>query len=60
MIWKNLPYYPGFNRPTKAYREVSQWQGKELRTLGRAILVALAASLGIPSSVQQQPFRQAL
>ena len=59
-VWKNLPHYPGFNRPRKAYREVSQWQGKELRALGRAILVALAASLGMPSITQQQPFHQAL
>ena len=59
-VWKNLPHYPGFNRPRKAYREVSQWQGKELRALERAILVALAASLGMPSITQQQPFHQAL
>jgi hypothetical protein len=59
-VWKNLPHYPGFNRPRRAYREVSQWQGKELRALGRAILAALAASLGTPLIIQQQPFHQAL
>ena len=30
-IWKVLPSYPGFNVPKKAYREVTLWQGKEMR-----------------------------
>ena len=28
--WKALPHYPGFYVPTKAYREVTQWQGKDM------------------------------
>ncbi|KAF8456960.1 hypothetical protein BGX38DRAFT_1327137, partial [Terfezia claveryi] len=30
-IWSRLPPFPGFTRPNKAYRSVSQWQGKEMR-----------------------------
>ena len=31
--WKELPPYPGFSVPKRAYREVTQWQGKEMRNL---------------------------
>ena len=27
-IWSRLPPFPGFTRPNKAYRSVTQWQGK--------------------------------
>jgi len=30
---KEIPPYPGFTLPKKAYREVIQWQGKEMRNL---------------------------
>jgi len=30
-----VPPYPGFFEPKKAYRNVTQCQGKEIRTLGR-------------------------
>ena len=43
-IWKALPPYPGFNVPKKAYREVTQWQGKEMRTLGRCISAVFASA----------------
>ena len=33
-VWKVLPPYPEFGVPKKAYREVTQWQGKEMRNLG--------------------------
>ena len=32
--WKEIPPYPGFSVPKRAYREVTQWQGKEMRNLG--------------------------
>ena len=35
--WKELPPYPGFSVPKRAYREVTQRQGKEMRNLGRCI-----------------------
>ena len=44
-IWSRLPPYPGFTRPNKAYRSVTQWQGKEMRNLLRVILGVFAASL---------------
>jgi hypothetical protein len=59
-VWKSLPPYPGFFVPKKAYREVTQWQGKEMRNLGRCILGVLASSLRRPTPVQQGPFRDAL
>jgi len=43
--WKALPPYPGFFVPKKTYREVTQWQGKEMRNLRRCWLVVLAVAL---------------
>jgi hypothetical protein len=59
-IWKELPPYPGFGVPKKAYREVTQWQGKEMRNLGRCISAVFASSLRNPDSTQQLPFKRAL
>lgn len=59
-VWKSLPPYPGFFVPKKAYREVTQWQGKEMRNLGRCILGVLASSLRRPTPAQQGPFRDAI
>jgi len=32
--WQQLPQYPNLSMPTKPYRQVSQWTGKEMRTFG--------------------------
>ena len=47
-IWKTLPPYPGFNVLKKAYRQVTQWQGKEMRNLSRSISAVFASALGNP------------
>jgi len=57
--WKALPPYPGSFVSKKAYREVRQWQGKEMRNLGRCLLGVLAVALSQPNSTQVQPFRHA-
>jgi hypothetical protein len=59
-VWKSLPPYPGFFVPKKAYREVTQWQGKEMRNLGRCILGVLASALRRPTPAQQGPFGDAI
>jgi hypothetical protein len=51
--WISIMPYPGFTPPTRPYREISQWQGKEMRNLGRVILCAFAASLGPPPASQR-------
>ena len=58
--WKPLPPYPGFFVPKKAYREVTQWQGKEMRNLGRCLLGVLAVALRQPDSTPVIPFKRAL
>jgi len=58
--WKALPPDPGFFVPKKAYRDVTQWQGKEMRNLGPCLLGVLAVALRQPDSRQGQPFRRAL
>ena len=59
-IWKALAPYPGFNVPKKSYREVTQWQGKEMRNLGRCISAVFASALRNPDGSQQLPFKRAL
>ena len=44
-IWLQLPPYPGFTRPNKAYHSVTQWQGKEMKNVLRVILSVFATSL---------------
>src|SRR5437588_12640611 len=58
--WKALPPYREFFIPNKAYREVTQWQGKEMRNLGRCLLGVLVVALRQPDSSQAQPFKRAL
>jgi len=52
-ILKALPPYPGFLVPKKAYREVTQWQGREMMNLGRCILGVLARALRQPGGHKQ-------
>ena len=54
--WKEIPPYPGFSQPKKAYREVTQRHGKEMRNLGRCIAAVLAFVLRNPDSSQHQDF----
>ena len=58
--WKALPPYSGFFVPKKAYQEVTQWQGKEIRNLGRCLLGVLAVALRQPDSTQVISFKCAL
>jgi len=59
-VWKALPTYPGSLVPKNAYREVTQWQGKEMRKLGRCILGVLAVALRQPAGAHAIPFKRAL
>ena len=58
--WKTLPPYPGFFLPKRAYREVTQWQGKEMRNLGRCLSGVLALVLRQQDSTPVIPFKRAL
>jgi len=57
--WKEIPPYPEFSVPKKAYCEITQWQGKEMRNLGRCISAVLASALRNLDSSQYQDFRSA-
>ena len=59
-IWRSMPPYPGFTPPRKAFREVSQWQGKEMRAFGIIVLAALAVALSKPTPSQRLIFNSAL
>jgi len=58
--WKEIPPYPGFSVAKKTNREITQWQGKEMRNLGRCILAVLASALRNPDSSEYQDFTSAL
>ena len=51
-IWKALPPYAVFNLPKMACREVTQWQGKEMRNLGHCISPVFASALRDPDGSQ--------
>ena len=59
-IWRSMPPYPGFTPPRKAFREVFQRQGKEMRMFGRIVLAALVIALREPSPSQRYLFNHAL
>ena len=58
--WKALPPYPGFVVRKKAYRQVRQWQGKEMRNLRQCLLGVLAVAQRQPDSRQVIPLKHAL
>ena len=58
-VWKSLQLYPWFFVPKKAYRKMTQWEGKEIRNLGRSILGIFTSSLRSPMLAQQSPFSNA-
>jgi len=58
--WKEIPPYPGFSVPKKAYCEIAQWQGKEMCNLGHCISAVLASVLRNPDSSQYQDFKSTL
>ena len=59
-FWKALLPYPGFLLLKKAYCEVAQLQGKEIRKMGRFILGVLTVALRQPLSAQVVSFKHAL
>jgi len=58
--WKEIPPYPGFSVPKKAYREITQYQGKEMHNLGHCITAVLAFVLRNLDPSQYQDFKSAL
>jgi hypothetical protein len=65
-VWRRLPPYPGFSVPSKAYRAVSQWSGKEMRDFSKVILGTFTAALRRnsnqprPTASQVQEFNKAI
>ena len=65
-VWHWLPPYPGVVVPTKSYRMVSQWSGKELRHFVRVILDTFTVALRwttnqpYPTGSQVQEFNTAI
>ena len=58
-IWKSLSPYLGFTAPNKAYSQVIQWQGKEMRNLVRILLPCFASSLRHSTAREKPLFNKA-
>jgi hypothetical protein len=59
-VWASIAPYPVSAVPNKAYRATIQWQGKEMRNLGRVIFEALAAALRNPGVAVRGDFAKVL
>jgi hypothetical protein len=59
-IWKTLPAYDTMTRPTKAYSEVKQWAGKDMRRFLKYMLPLFTAVLRRPSDAERQTFHEAI
>jgi len=57
---KEIPPHSGLCVPKKTHNEVTQWQGKEMRNLGRWISAVLASALPNPDSSQYYNFKSPL
>ena len=60
-LWISIPPYQNMLRPKKTFQEVSQWQGKEFKTMSRFLLACFAASLDNPSNnMTRKTFEEAI
>lgn len=50
-IWANVPGYHDIPKPTKTHREVSVWQGKEIRHMARYLLAVISATVQAETDV---------
>ncbi|KAI5849422.1 hypothetical protein DFP73DRAFT_591677 [Morchella snyderi] len=58
--WASVGPYPGLAVPNKSYCATTQWQGKEMRHLGRKVLGAFAVALWKPPAALKRDFGRAL
>jgi hypothetical protein len=59
-IWLSIPAYLDMTRRTKAYEEISQWTGKEYKTMSRFLTGCLASTLSEPSRPEKRVFDKAI
>jgi hypothetical protein len=59
-LWLSVPAYPDFTKPTKAYEEVSQWTGKELKNMSRFLVSVLSNALRCPEHHERADFNDAI
>jgi hypothetical protein len=59
-LWREMPPYPGFEPFHKSYTSTQQWQGKEMRRVGRVLLPIFVGALHNPSRLQKERFDKAI
>jgi hypothetical protein len=59
-LWRDVEGYPGFRPFSRAYREVTQWQGSEMRSVACIILPILAGALQDPKPAEKAHFAAAI
>src|SRR5215208_6554759 len=56
--WLSLSPHVNFERFTKAYSQITQWKGKELRHTRKILISTVAAALTAPSPAEHASFRK--
>ena len=59
-VWTSVPPYQRFSQPSKAYEEVSHWQGKEIREMARFLLGVLYVTLRSQPDGQRRDMQDCL
>jgi len=59
-IWLSVPTYLDMVQPQRTFKEVSSWQGKEIKTMSRFLVAILRCTLCAPSTSQCGIFNQAI
>jgi len=59
-IWLSVPAYLDMAQPWWTYKEVSSWQGKEIKTMSCFLVAILRCALRAPSASQHGIFNQAI
>jgi len=59
-FWAGIPPYPNFYHCGKAYSQILQWSGKEMRNFGRIICPAMSAAVHDPLPSHRAVFQKAL
>jgi hypothetical protein len=59
-IWLSVPAYLDMAQPWQTYKELSSWQGEEIKTRSRFLVAVLHCALYAPSASQRGVFNQAI
>ena len=59
-VWVLVPGHPGLYVTRRVWREIVQWQGKEMKSFSRIILAVLASTLSTATDAERPTFERVL